>query len=243
MTITHIFFDLHGTVIDGAALHPCYSLQLGRLLTRRFGGTPAAWIDANRRVLADWDSYYADLDLNGDDGMSHLWEGLLRTTRALFRLTDTPLPPPAVLRALAREIPGEVTRHCDAIYPDAREVIQQLCAAGYMLGITSHALTNQARGLLRGGGLQQYFAGPIIGPDEIDHFQKDETFYSLAARRAGVSPRQCLAIDDTADCLVGAKAAGMHTVQLARRGKVYQSPADHLLNNRLDGLVEYVQAC
>ena len=222
--ISHVFFDLHGTLVDGAALHPCYSAALGRFLSRRFGRTPAEWADANKRVLADWDSYYTDLDLTGDNGIDDMWEGLLRTTRAMFRLLDVPMPDRGTLRALSRALPGEVTRHCNALYSDARPVIERLCAAGFMLGVTSHALEAQSRGLLRGGDVLRYFAAPVVGPDTVERFAKDEVFYGHAARQAGVDPAECLAVDDSLVCLDGARLAGFQVLHIARRPNAVVSP-------------------
>jgi FMN phosphatase YigB (HAD superfamily) len=222
--ISHIFFDLHGTLIDGAALHPCYSASLGQYMAQRFGRTPAEWADANRRVLADWDSYYADLDLTGDRGIEDMWEGLFRTTRAMFRLLDVTPPERNALRALSRVIPGAVTRECNALYADAGPVIRRLCAAGIMLGVTSHALEEQSRGLLRGGDVLRYFAAPIIGPDNADRFNKDAVFYAFAARQAGVDPAQCLTIDDSLQCVNGARAAGFQVMHIARRPSAPTSP-------------------
>jgi FMN phosphatase YigB (HAD superfamily) len=240
--ITHIFFDLHGTLVDGVRLHPCYSVQLGRVLSERYGGAPAVWVEANQRIMADWDNYYADLDLTRDRGIDDMWEGMIRTTRALFRLAGAPMPDIGQIRALSRELPGLVTRSCNALYPEARPIIEQLCAAGYMLGVTSHAVSAHARGLLRGGGILQYFAAPIIGPDVIGRFDKDAQFYTYAARKAGVSTQQCLAIDDSPPCVAGAKAAGMGAVLLSRRGVVSHATADHVLTDTLLGLLDYLDS-
>lgn len=222
--MSHVFFDLHGTLVDGAALHPCYSAALGQMMAQRFGRTAAEWADANKRVLADWDSYYTDLDLTGDYGIEDMWEGLLRTTRAMFRLLDAPMPDRATLRALSREIPGRVTRNCNALYADARPVIERLCAAGCMLGVTSHALEAQSRGLLRGGDVLRYFAAPVVGPDTVGRFAKDAIFYAYAARQAGVHPSECLAVDDSLVCLEGARAAGFQVLHIARRPNAYVNP-------------------
>ncbi len=237
--ISHIFFDLHGTLVDGIALHPCYSAALGQYMAQRFGGTPSDWADANRRVLSDWDSYYADLDLNGDRGIEDMWEGLFRTTRAMFRLMDMTPPDRATLRTLSRAIPGIVTRECNALFADARPVIERLCAAGYMLGVTSHALEEQSRGLLRGGDVLRYFAAPVVGPDTVERFNKDHAFYAYAARQAGVDPAECLTIDDSLHCVNGARAAGFQAVHIARRPSAQTSSRVTTTRN-LYGLLDYL---
>jgi FMN phosphatase YigB (HAD superfamily) len=240
MTITHIFFDLHGTLIDGPALHPCYSAQLGRFMSQRFGRSPADWIEANQRILADWDSYYADLDLTGERGIEDMWEGMYRTTRGMFRIVGVSEPDRKTIRDLSRELPGLVTRYCNALFKDSRPVIERLCAVGFVLGVTSHAISGQARGVLRGGEVLRYFSGPILGPDVVGRFQKAAYFYDCAARMAEVAPQNCVAVDDTADCIAGAKSAGMRTVHIARMGSLVQSPAHHILKGDLYGLLDYL---
>lgn len=225
--------------MDGVALHPCYSASLGQVLSQRFGGAPADWAEANKRVLSDWDSYYADLDLTGDRGIEAMWEGLYRTTRAMFRLMDMPEPPRAVLRTVSRELPGIVTRECDALYPEARSVIERLCAAGYMLGVTSHALEEQSRGLLRGGDVLRYFAAPVVGPDTVGHFAKDETFYAYAARLAEVDPAECLTVDDSLQSVEGARAAGFQALYMARRANAPVTRRYPMMRN-LYGLLDYL---
>ena len=62
MTITHIFFNLSGTLVDSARMPQCYAHHLGLEMAERFGGSADAWAQANFTILADWDSYFADLD-------------------------------------------------------------------------------------------------------------------------------------------------------------------------------------
>ena len=92
--------------------------------------------------------------------------------------------------------------------------------------MTTHALSTQARGVLEGACVLSAFNGPIIGPDVADHFEKDDVFYRFAALRAGVAPENCLTVDDSTGCILGAKSAGLHTVQLYRKGGSGHSAAD-----------------
>lgn len=237
--ITHIFFDLHGTLVDGVKLHPCYTENLGRVMTERYGLTPEAWIKANRQVLDDWDSYYTDLDLGGDEGITHLYEGLYRTTRAMFRLAGMAEPPKAELSQLSRELPGLVTWTCDAFYPDARPVVEALYRAGYILGVTTHALHEQARGLLHGARVLDHFAGPIVGADTADCYEKDRMYFLKVAQMAQVAPEDCLIVDDVARYTAAARAAGMHTAQVIRKEfQARYKHADFRLEGGLSALVE-----
>jgi FMN phosphatase YigB (HAD superfamily) len=232
MTITHIFFDLYGTLVDGTRLRPCYAVELGSIMAERYGGSPTAWAQANLRVVADWESYLADLDYGADDGVEQMWEAELRLTRALFRLTATPEPALAEVTALSRELAYEVRTRCDAFFDDARPLIEKLHAAGYVLGAATHSLTPQARGVLAGGGVLDYFTGPLLCPDVVGHYEKDAAFF-LAA---GLPAENCLVVDDQLQGILGAQAAGMQAVHLMRSG-VGESPAEHVLRGDLVGLL------
>jgi FMN phosphatase YigB (HAD superfamily) len=237
MNITHVLFDLYGTLANSRLMIPCYTRQLGRVMAARYGGSPDEWSGAHQRIVADWDSYYADLDLAGDDGISDMWEGMFRTTRALFRLAGRPEPEAAALAALSRELPYLATRECDTLFPDVRGVVERLREAGYILGIASHATSQQSRGTLEGGGLAGFFAGPILGPDVTGHFVKNRDYYLSA----GLPPERCLVVDDSPDGILGAKAAGMRAVLLNREGSPPDAPADFILTGSLDGLPAYLK--
>jgi phosphoglycolate phosphatase-like HAD superfamily hydrolase len=220
--ISHIFFDMYGTLADSARMKPCYSAALGRIMAARFGCSPDAWAAANAQIVADWDSYYADLNLSGDHGIEDLWEGEYRVTRALFRLTATPEPEKSVITALSRELPGLASAACDALFPEVKAVLYELHERGLTLGIASHALETQARGVLEAGGVLDLFTGPIWGVDAAEQFEKDINFYRKLALTAHADPTTCLVVDDLVAPLWAAREAGMQTVHV-RRGKV---PAD-----------------
>ncbi|MEO8610023.1 MAG: HAD family hydrolase [Chloroflexota bacterium] len=236
MTITHIFFELSGVLMDSAQLPECYAHHLGLVMAERFGGSVDAWAQAHLKILADWDSYFADLDFDGDDGMADLWESQLRVTRALFRLTGLKEPDSAVLAALSRELPYLATRHCDALYPDSKPTIEALHQAGYVLGVATHLVSGKARGILEGGGVLDYFRGAFLCPDVTERFRKDQNYF-LAAH---VPPENCLVVDINSEGIRGAQAAGMQTVYLRRGELPHQSPADWFLTGDLTALLAYM---
>jgi HAD superfamily hydrolase (TIGR01509 family) len=203
---------------------------------------PDVWAEASRRIVADWDSYFADLDLGADDGLEQMWAGEFRTTRALFRLTGVPEPNKEELTRLTHEIPARIPEYCDALYPDTKPVIQQLYNAGYVLGIVSHALVEQGRGTLKGGGILDCFDGPIVGPDAAGRFVKDKPYFQYAVRAAEVTPERCLVVDDRPNELRGAKAAGLTTLLLRREGLAINAEAhiDRVVYGDFGGLVDYL---
>jgi HAD superfamily hydrolase (TIGR01509 family) len=214
VTITHIFFDVHDVLVDTAPLGMVYAANLGRIMAERYGLTPADWTQANHRVTADWYSYYADLNLSGDDGIADMWEGLYRTTRALFRLTGTPEPPKAELTALSRELPGLAARG-DVLYPEVPNVLRQLDNAGLVLGVISHALSSHIRGAL--APVLPHFKGTIWGADNAERFDKDVQRYQAALLHARVAPQNCLVLDDKPEPIENARRAGMQAIQICRK--------------------------
>jgi len=212
--ITHVFFDVHDVLVDRVPLSAHYAERLGVIMTERYGGTPAEWTRAYHRVVEDWFSYYADLNLSGDEGIEDMWEGLFRTTRALFRLTNTPEPNKPELTALARELPALASTGCDALYPETREVLAALDNAGLTLGVISHALSSQIHASL--APILHHFKGTIWGADNAERFDKDVERYQAAILHARVAPENCLVLDDKIDPLLSARDAGTHTIQIRR---------------------------
>jgi FMN phosphatase YigB (HAD superfamily) len=217
--ITHVFFDLHGTLVDAVVrLPPLYRAALGRYMAGRYGGDPAEWAEANRRVVEDWDSYYADLDLSGEDSLEQMWEGQTRTLRALFRLTGRPYPPPDEMTWLVHAHHYAVTSQCDGLYPEVYGVLQAVHAMPLTLGVISQAVTGHAGGLLVGAGVREWFTGPIITPDVAGYFGKDAGYFRLAFAGAEAAPQQCVVVDDDPDTLRIAAALGARAVLIDRAG-------------------------
>jgi FMN phosphatase YigB (HAD superfamily) len=214
MPVKTIFFELHATLIDAAKLYPCAASQLGQIMAERYGGTADHWTSAYARIHEDWDSYHTDLDYGGEDGLDQVYEGLYRTTRALFRLTHIHEPERKELQALSRELPALISLHCDAVRPEVRTLVALLDKHGCQLGITSHVLENQARALLHGGQMRQHFKAPIMGVDTLGQFTHDVLCYQRVSVRSGASPQQCLIVDRALPHLEAAKAAGMQTAWL-----------------------------
>lgn len=206
--ITFILFDLHGALIDPARLMPCAAHRLGDVMAARYGGTASQWTAAYERIRADWDSYHADLDFDGDEPLSQVYEGLYRVTRALFRLTQTAQPSRETLQTLSRELPALMSRECDAVRADMHPILTVLAGRGCRLGVTSHLLDSQTRALLQGGAVDHWFDA-VFGVDTLEQFRRDTLYYQRVAVRSGVPVAQCLVIDRSLSHLEAARSAGM----------------------------------
>lgn len=237
-----LFFDLHGTLIDAREVLPeQYRVALGEFMAARYGGDPAEWAAANRRVSEDWDSYYADLDFGGDDSLAQMREGQARTLRALFRLTGRPYPTPEELTHLIDTHAYAITACCDALYPDARAALAEIGPLGLRLGLVTHSWQGHAEGLLIGVGLRAGFTGPLVTAEVRGGFAKDEGGYRLAARLAECAPEDCAVVDDDPGALRAAARAGFRTVGVARREPFDAGAAEVILPD-LTGLPDVLRA-
>lgn len=186
-------------------------------MAERWGGERQRWAAAYQAIRADWDSYYADLDLRGDDGVADLWEGYFRTTRALFRRAGVPEPDHAALIAFARELPGLAARRCPALYPEAIDVVQRLHAEGIRLGVLTYLPGAAARGYLVASGVASCFQAPVLGMDDRGQFDKD---YAAALRGFDERlPRAAVLIVENDEAAARAARAGGWLARSIRPGR------------------------
>ena len=102
-------------------------------------------------------------------------------------------------------------------FPDAWEAVRHLAGVGVPLGVATNATRDLLRLSLEITGLGRYFEATAARTD-VPNGKPAPDVYLEAARRLGVSPRRCLAIEDSATGAASAAAAGMRVVTVARRG-------------------------
>lgn len=225
----HIFFGLHGTLSDPQRLATTYDHACGVFMARHYGGAPAMWATASQRIRADWDSYYADLDLGGDDAVAHLREGRFRTTRALFRLVGMDAPDIETTHRLAHDLTRHTFAAGDAFYPAARTLITELNETDNRLGVVTHLAEDQARALLHGAGMFACFKGAIIG-----RCRRDTAFFRQLPVVARAPAGDCVVVDADARIIKVARQTGMRGIHIAHPGE--QLPALTAQINRLGSL-------
>jgi HAD superfamily hydrolase (TIGR01509 family) len=94
------------------------------------------------------------------------------------------------------------------------QLIQQLAISNYPLAIASSANPKRVTLILDKTDLKKYFSVIITGDDTSKSKPAPDTFL-LAAKRLGVSPVDCLVIEDSTNGILAAKAAGMQCVAYA----------------------------
>ena len=205
--LTAVIFDFDGVIADTESLHL-------RAFKDVFGG----------RGWTLHDSVYFDRYLGFDD------EGLVR---AFGKDEGLGFDETAVLR-LVQEKGDVFARYLetgDVLFPDARACITRI-ASRYKTGIASGALGQEIRHLLGAAGLMHHFP-VIVASEDVAACKPDPEPYLTAAARLGVSPAECLAIEDSPPGRAAARAAGMRTIGVTTTLTREHLKADHVVD-RLD---------
>jgi len=115
------------------------------------------------------------------------------------------------------EISAEVVRRMEARYRErlpliegAREAVERL-AARWPLGLASSSNRPLIDAVLELAGLRDHFRA-TVSSEEVPRGKPAPDVYLEAARRLGVDPERCAAIEDSHSGIRSAKAAGMLVV-------------------------------
>jgi HAD superfamily hydrolase (TIGR01509 family) len=196
VTIEAVIFDLDGVLVDSEHVWD----EVREELARERGGR---WHD---RAQADM------------MGMSSVeWS---RYMHDVIGLAEPP-----------EEISEEVVRRMQARYADhlplvdgAPDAVRRL-AGSFRLGIASSSNRPVIDTVLEAGGLAELFEA-TVSSEEVERGKPAPDVYAEAARRLGVVPERCAAIEDSGNGIRAAKTAGMRVVALPNRR--YPPPADAL---------------
>jgi beta-phosphoglucomutase len=100
--------------------------------------------------------------------------------------------------------------------PGAVELVQE-SAAAMPIALCSGALLQDIALILPNlgpGGLMDLFRA-IVTADDVRRSKPDPEGYALAARRLGLAPGHCLAVEDTPAGIASARVAGLHTLAVS----------------------------
>jgi HAD superfamily hydrolase (TIGR01509 family) len=130
------------------------------------------------------------------------------------------------------EINDEVVRRMLARYrrelpllPGAVAAVRRLHDAGMPLAVASSSNRPLIDTVLQSAGLASLFAA-TVSSEEVQRGKPAPDVYLESARRLGVAPTRCAAIEDSANGIRAAHAAGMRVI--AYPNARYPPPADAL---------------
>ena len=117
------------------------------------------------------------------------------------------------------EINAEVVRRMEARYrerlpliPGAMEAVERL-AARWPLGVASSSNRPLIDAVLELSGLGRFFRA-TVSSEEVPRGKPAPDVYLEAARRLGVAPESCAAVEDSHNGIRSAKAAGMRVIAI-----------------------------
>ena len=99
------------------------------------------------------------------------------------------------------------------LMPGAREVLEALTQAGYLIALATSTRTEVTEGHLEKTQLRHYFKAVICG-DMIENSKPAPDIYVKACRALDVEPQQAAAIEDSPNGIRSAHAAGMHPIMV-----------------------------
>ena len=104
-------------------------------------------------------------------------------------------------------------------FPDSFDTVQSLAAQGIPMAVASSSRRRDLDSKLALTGLDRYFDA-FVGGDEVEHGKPAPDVYLEAARRLGVAPSDCIAVEDAEHGATAAAAAGMRAVMVKRDGSI-----------------------
>ena len=191
-----VVLDLDGVVVDTEEVWD----RERRAYVSQHGGT---WTDTATRAMqgmssAEWSRYLVqELGADGD--------------------------PAEVSRAVARMVVAEVQRELPLL-PGAVRAVNAL-ATEFTLGLASSANREVIDAVLDGAGITERFAA-TVSSEEVERGKPAPDVYLEAARRIGVDPTACVAVEDSSNGLRSAHAAGM--IVIATPNHAFPPAADAL---------------
>ena len=206
--IDAVVFDMDGVLIDS---EPVWE-RVRRKFTADHGGQ---WPDdAQDRMMGmstgEWSAYMSE-----DFGVG--------------------LPAGRVAELVIADMTAEYHVHLPML-PGAVDAVRRL-AGRWTLGIASSAPKSLIEAVLDGSGLRGAFAA-AVSSEEVALGKPAPDVYLEAARRLGVSPSSCAAVEDSSNGLRSAAAAGLAVIAVPRPEYPPAADAIGLARVVLDSLAE-----
>lgn len=210
-----LFLDDGGVMNDNTRRGEQWRRLVGEYFAPRLGGSAAAWAAAN----GAWtDELFAPQNWSARLAASASYEHFeyhyqLDWLMGMCRRVGVHFPAASDSYVLAREAASYVTRRVHATFPGTIEAIRRLRHDGYTLYTASGEPSWELDGYLDGMGVRDCFAR-LYGPDLVDAFKTGPAYYERIIADAGIEPLRALVIDDSAQAVGWARAAGARAIQV-----------------------------
>ncbi len=116
-----------------------------------------------------------------------------------------------IMRVHAREYEGQLESGL-LVLPGARELPKELLERGYALSLVSGSTRRQIEIIMGVLGLSEIFAKRVVWEDVGTRSKPDPHGYLLGATVLGLSPEECIVLEDSEPGIRAALAAGMPVI-------------------------------
>jgi HAD superfamily hydrolase (TIGR01509 family) len=179
-----VIFDLDGVLVD----------------------SETAWDEARRELVQSSGGTWRPEATRAMMGMSSVeWSRYLRDELAV------PMAPDEISAAVVARLEDRYREHLP-LFPGALEAVGRV-AGRWLLGLASSANRPIIDLVLRESGLAERFAA-TVSSEEVARGKPAPDVYLEAARRLGVDPAGCAAVEDSSNGLRAAAAAGMRVIAI-----------------------------
>ena len=182
MVVAGVVFDMDGVIIDSEQV----------------------WDDVREQLVRDWGGRYSSEAQRAMMGMSSPeWSRYMHNDLGLAQEPEE-INAEVVRRMLERY------RHDLPLLDGAVEAVRSL-AASYPLAVASSSNRPLIDAVLETAGIAECFVA-TVSSEEVPRGKPSPDVYLEAARRLGVAPADCAAVEDSGNGIRAAKAAGMYVV-------------------------------
>jgi FMN phosphatase YigB (HAD superfamily) len=210
-----VIMDWYGVISDREETSKSYRRVFASLLRSRYGGSLGKWLKAHDLAfewyVTEWQRLYKE-HRNGSKFERDLEA---RAIRRVFKEAGLYLDSKEASR-LATQLEYEIASQIASVYPEVASSLKELKDMHIDLYIASDVSSDHLKGLLESSGLGETVSNGLT-PDSIGAGKADETYWPKVFDKTGLSPDQCLVVDDTGSCLKGAKKSGASTVYVQRK--------------------------
>lgn len=174
-----------------------------------------------------------------EDGLALVGNDLITSARKILARTPVQATPEEVVHRLLAGVTARTREHLPW-RPGARELLEECVAAGVPCALVTMSWTDFA-GVLVEAMPAGTFATVVTG-DQVEQGKPHPEAYLEAARRLGVDPSACVAIEDSPTGVASSTAAGVPTVAVPHAVGIPSVPlavqVPSLVGLSVGGLVE-----
>jgi HAD superfamily hydrolase (TIGR01509 family) len=199
-----VLFDMDGLLIDSEPL----------------------WLQSETAVMARLGASWTE-----EDQVQLLGGSLERTVRYFLAKAARPVPPAVVGDWLMSDIYARVRRDGVPVRPGARELLAAVAAAGLPHALVTSSERRFMDAVLAATGLR--FDVRVCAED-VSATKPDPEPYLLGAKLVGTDPGRCFALEDSANGVASAQAAGCRVIAVPSLLPIGPAPGRTVVSSLLD---------